>query len=195
MSMFGRRTLASAGIASPTLFYDTFTGVNGTLLPAHTPDTDASGNGWTTQAGTPDIFDNQARITATEIATVDCGVADCVISANVKCLGLAAVAGIIVRFSSASSYTFVTIEDFFDRFRVYEWNGSTLTSRASTNVTIDIGTEYTMTITLSGTSITATLDGANSINYTSSLNVSSTIHGISSRNNTGNFDDFTLLTG
>lgn len=67
------------------LFYDTFTGTDGTLLSVHTPET---GGPWVSSFGTWDIGGNKSRLftngggDSCNVAQVDVGVADVVISTS-----------------------------------------------------------------------------------------------------------------
>jgi hypothetical protein len=105
-------------------------------------------------------------------------------------------AGIVARFSNSNNYYHISINAGADAFRIVERNAASETVRATTSVTIATGTQYTISVTLSGATITATLDGANEISYDSAtLNQTSTVHGIMLATTTDTIDDYTVATG
>lgn len=176
---------------------DTFTDTDGTSLDVHTPDTQFSG-GWTEVTGNWGITGNQASIGAARDnanATIQTGEADCTITVEalsaVTSSGGTRDTGIAARHSDTNNYWRIGINDFDEIFRITERNGGTNTTRASTSVTINNATYYTVQVVLNGSTITATLDGANEISYGSAtLNQTATVHGIVMRGTTDRVDDF-----
>lgn len=179
---------------------DTFTDTNGTSLDAHTPNTAPSG-GWTERVGNWSINSNSTNLSGNSNnahATIETGVADCTITCeadnNAGSGALGTETGIICRWSDTSNYWRVGVNAFDDTIKIIERNAATNTQRASGSVSGGVtgGTLYTVQAVLAAASITATVDGANSINYASAtLNQTATIHGIAARTaTTDRVDDF-----
>ena len=82
--------------------------------------------------------------------------------------------------SDSSTWYGIVVNSHSDKFQIIEKaSGNSYTVLSETSVTMDSETSYTLVATVSGTTITATLDGANEISYSSaSVNSSSTIHGV-----------------
>ena len=187
---------AKAGI----VVYDTFTDTNGVLLSNHTPEIYPAGSTWGGGTATTDttIRGNAAESQCAYATNSGCGIvtglADCKITANVSGHNSPNTTyryrgyGIKVRCSSAANgsssdtatWYAVLIAAANDEFYILEKaSGDSYTTRATTSVTINKDQVYLMTITLSGATITATLDGANEISYSSATtNQTSTIHGV-----------------
>lgn len=204
---YAGRGMPTGGAAAPmpvTLIEDTFTDTTGVSLDAHTIlPTNTPPTSWTEQNGNWEIGSNKARVNANadnSVATCNPGVADCQISAlvadtNVGSDTFARSTGIVARYSDTSNYWAITINDVGNKFYIYELNAGSSTARASAAVDIGTGTQYAMVATLSGQTITATLDGANQIQYTSAaLNETATVHGMKTRLTTSNIDNFKVET-
>lgn len=157
---------------------DAFAAANGTNLNGRA--TDTGGASWTVQAGSFDIQSNRANVTSVvgSQATVDSGAADCTITVigNTPAGGAPA---IIFRFTDTNNFWYARISEGGNTWAIVENNAGVFTTRATTAVTIDPATDYTLQIVLLGQSITGTVDGANSINYASAAhNQTATKHGI-----------------
>ena len=127
-------------------------------------------------------------------ATLDAGVSDYIITCTINYGNAGSSSpGIITRYAVTDNVQYlVVISDSTNEFSIYEWNGSTFTSRATTTIAIAANTSYALVITCQGSTITATLDGANQISYASAtVNQSSTLLGMrdseSSNNTWSNF--------
>lgn len=179
----------SAEVAS-TLVSDTFTDTNGTSLTAHTPDVDTVGGGWSlatatgSGSGTFTIENNKLEATRTSstyfpIGTIDVGQADVTIDVNLTFetddFGFD---GIVFRYQDQSNFWFATREATSGDFRILEKNAGVNTERASIAAGISAGTNHDMQVVLSGTSITATIDGGNEITFSSSFLETETTHGL-----------------
>jgi len=190
-----------------TLLSDTFTDTNGTALASHTMDV---GPGWTALSGTWQInASNQATETAQAgveyHCTSDAGQADVTAqvdvttptqgSGNCSC-------GLYCRGSDQNNGWDVIIErDAGSYFLgIYERVSGTSTLRASTTLSFTVGTTHTIRAVLSGNSITATVDGANTTSYSpASSNQAVTKFGLENYCDGSNygpalFDNF-LVTG
>lgn len=157
--------------------YDTFTDTNGTLLTAHTMDI---GGGWTKQnsaqggAPTYSIQSNQSQPGSGlyGVYTADATVADGTLTVDLPVFLSATnnyIGGVVVRWTDTSHYWFIVIEqDGFGYYlAIYQENGSA-TTRASTNfVSNPNGTTVTLTIVLSGTTISATTNTGENATYSS----------------------------
>ena len=179
--------------------YDTFTDTDGTLLSDHTPEIYPAGSSWGGGAATNlTIINTNAACSPALYGTslgcgIDTGLVNCKITATVKAYYRNANtnyrnSGIRLRCNSAADSSYndsstwygVVVNSCSDKFQIIEKaSGNSFTVLSETSVTMDLATSYTLVATVSGTTITATLDGANEISYSSaSVNSSSTIHGV-----------------
>ena len=179
--------------------YDTFTDTDAVLLSNHTPEICPSGSTWGGGAATNlTIITTNAACSPDWYSTsmgcgIDTGLVNCKITATVKAYGYNSNfnyrnSGIRVRCNSAadseisdsSTWYGIVVNSHSDKFQIIEKaSGNSYTVLSETSVTMDSETSYTLVATVSGTTITATLDGANEISYSSaSVNSSSTIHGV-----------------
>lgn len=189
-------------VGGVVLILDQFTDADSTSLDAHTiAPTNTPATAWTEQTGNWQITGNQACVAVAALnglATCNPGVADCALSASVKVTAGATTsrdAGIAARYSNTSNYWTIGINATDGAFRITERNGGTDSVRATVSLTISASAEYTIAVTLSGATISATLDGANPISYASAtLNQTSTIHGIRARATTDRVDNFRVVT-
>lgn len=165
---------------SPYLLRDTFTDANGTLLTAHAMDV---GPGWTLHEGTcPTIQSNRASL-AGDVGCVcsDAGRAD-VVARSTASVGTADanhVIAVVVRCMDGNNFWQAAL---FGNgfFAIYDRTGGTFTMHASTSLgALTVGVGYTIEVTASGASITATVNGGNQISYGSAtFNQTVTHHGI-----------------
>lgn len=197
------RVSAMGGIATPApvlLISDTFTDTNSVDLASHTiAPTNIPATAWTVRAGTWQIQSNRGTTTtgaANGHATLNSGVGDVVITAKVVNNGSAGQAndsGIVVRWGSTNAFFRISINAADDVIRIVERAGGSNTVVATTSVTIATGTEYTIVVTCSGSTISATLDGANAVSYAlATANQASGIHGIYARVSNDYIDSFTV---
>ncbi len=190
-----------------TLVLDHFTDADSTSLDAHTPDTRPGSNAWVEALGNWQITGNKAVLAALQgwaQAHINSGQANCTVSVNAKsttaAAGMGKDVGLLVRWASNGTYNdwwSIGVSAADDRFRIIEVNdGVSQTERAGAAVMIDTATVYAISATLSGSTITATVDGGNQISYASaSMNQTSTIHGIIARETTDTLDDFLAAAG
>lgn len=193
---------SSQAAAGGIVVYDTFTDTDATVLSSHTPEKCPAGSTWGGGTTTTDdkIYSNELRGLRGSLTGGHCGietgVADCIITATVKPHSVSGgigyfwrLPGIKVRcntaaysvsYSDTQSYYLICVNSNLDKFHILEKaSGNTWTERASASVTMDASTAYVIKATLSGSTITATLDGANEISYASATsNQTSTIHGV-----------------
>jgi hypothetical protein len=185
--------LASLGVGGggssvTTLLLDHFTDTNGTNLTAHTMDI---GPGWTVPSGTFSINSNQAKMTVAGYAESQANQSDVTISAGVTPQATN-FAGLLARYSATTDYWRVTIAaGTTNNWKITEVSGGTTTDRATGSVTINSGTQYAVQAVLSGTNITATVNGGNSLSYGSaSSNQTKTLHGLRGTSLNALWDDF-----
>lgn len=159
--------------------FSSFDAANGTSLDAITPEV---GSGWTEQQGDWDIQSNKANPTGADpggvhwVATVDASVADVL----VKCI-VRTSPNIIGRYSDNDNLWMVQLNVFNNKNYIYERNGGSFTLRASTDVTIDVDTDYDAIIVYNGQTISSFVDGGNRASYSSaSLNETETEFGLRS---------------
>ncbi len=192
----GKKTGGGPGIV--TLILDQFTDTNGTALASHTiAPTNTPATSWTVDVGTFDVTSNEGRCTAAvgfnAMAVVDAGVTDCTVTSKIKA---GSSGGVLVRYQDATHYWRIGFSTFSnpDSFFITEYNAGNTTRASTTGVgNLSGSTFYTLSIVLLGTSITATLDGGNSITYSSSLFQAATKHGVHG-DSAFTFDDFTITT-
>ena len=193
---------ASDTTDSTHLLEDGFDGAASSLA-AHTPDV---GPGWTiaatgstwnvTGSGTVQLAKDPGG-TARDFAWMDSGEADVIISCQVKG-NVSNIPGIIARLSdSGANCWLISVSPAGDVFTIVQREAGSNTTRATTSVTIDAGTFYTIVVTLSGNTITATLNGGNQIQYTSAtFQNTATKHGIHEFNDTtgsAEFEEFLVV--
>lgn len=158
---------------------DTFTASNGTAINGRTMD---SGQSWTADANY-DIQSNRARHpnagsgVMLAVAT-NSGISNSALTVTIQFSDTHSI-GLIGRYTDASNYWLVTV-DYYGGLVIQEVNAGVFTTRASVSaatLAVSFNTDYTLTFTFNGTSITSTCNGQ-SINYTSSFNQSATVYGL-----------------
>lgn len=176
MGMLG----GGASVPSPSLlFSDLFNGVNTTPLQSHTPDI---GENWTIVNGAWTINTNAARSTGSasaplyDFTIIDAGKADVAIRSNVSIIA-AGFSGVIFRYTDSTHFWAALLNATTDTFQLYEYSAG-FVLRDSASIALSSGVPYQIDITCNGENITATLDGANEVTYTSSANQSATKHGM-----------------
>jgi hypothetical protein len=179
------------------LVLDTFTGAP-ISLDAHTPDTDASGLGWTEVLEDWGLDGSGNAVTAAiglGIASIDSTAADGVITANLTTTSFtfSAVRGVVARFIDTNNYWQIGLSD--NSFYIRERNaGVTVNRAAALNVGVGASTPVEMVVTMLGTTITAELVGVATISYSSAtLNQTETTHGMIVRFNDEPYDRFKVV--
>jgi len=170
---------ATEAVVIPDAFLDTFTAVDGTLLAAHTPDTDTSSNGWTDLDGAMQIVGGKAMAknppTVGELilTTADVGLADGVVQATLE-----PYASLAFRTTDTANWWMawcaegiLAIDKLVDG--AYEEVDSVVFTPADPNA-------VTLTVTLAGDSITVVADNdpASTVAITDAFNQSATQHGL-----------------
>ncbi len=198
------------GDATPTvLVLDYFTAADSTSLHAHAPDINIPGNAWvellTTDADIQ-IQSNRARGMHTgvpsypsAVALIETSESDVLVTGTITngtVASTSSVSGLIVRGVDINNYWAIYIDDNNDTFFMVERQGGSNTTRASTAVTLDVNTSYIIRVLCSGNTITATLDGANQIQYTSAtFQNTATKHGFFLRRVSDTCDSWSCSTG
>lgn len=178
-SLLWKMLLGAGGGASqvaPTLILDNFADTNGVLLTDHViAPTNTPATAWANLVGTQDIQSNRATLkTITGAicgAVVDAGEADVTVSGIIN-IGSTIVddhygTGFILRATDLNNLWWCVIRRIDTNFSLYERNASVDTVRATIDFTPTVNTEYALEVVCSGNTITATLDGANQIQYAS----------------------------
>lgn len=189
---------SGGGSSLTTVFSDTFTGTNGTLLTAHTPDVDTVGTGWEFLSRSYELENNRANGNLTFArAVADTAEADVEITVDVRLNGatsshnnaiLARVVNDASRWSLGLSGDGV--------IEIAERTGGTFTVRAQTSLAggaITPGQSYPLKATLSGDDLTLEfVDTGETVSFNSSSHNTATKHGLSSYITTGDstFDNF-----
>ncbi len=187
-----------------TLVLDHYTASNGTAVNGHSPDTGPSA---AVADASFDIQSNKARQTGGSgvcLASYESNVADVTISATlqVTTYGLSGSHdfGLIGRYVDSSNYWLLVADSGPGVLLLQEVTSGSFTTRASASMGtaglpfLTLATNYTMTLVVTGSSITGTL-GATSLNYTSSAHATATKHGLiayAPYGGTYTFDDFTV---
>lgn len=182
---------------------DAFTDTNSTSLDAHTMDV---GSGWTEHVGAWEIQSNAARgpdTTADALASADAGEADVTITVDVNVPNNSTYAlGPAGRVVDASNYwvAYAERDGSTAYLRLVEYTSGAGTIRAEDTFAVNpAGSTITITLALSGTSLTATASTGETCNYTSSQHQSATRHGLWSYTDfglaLGSFDNFEVDDG
>jgi hypothetical protein len=169
------------------LLHDLFTDTNGTALGSHTMNV---GAGWTVHTGSYTIQSNRAAAgadSADNFATADAGVGEAAGSCLVNLNGSVNGIGVILRFQDVSNFWLI---DFAATFALYQVQAGVFTLRASTSPGLDAMIDHTITWTCNGTAITALVDGAHQISFSSSFLQSATRFGLKARVVLHRHDDF-----
>ena len=167
---------SGAGIV--LLNWSTFTDNDDTSLDAITPEI---GGAWTEQNRNWDIQSNKASALANGaglwVATVESNQSD-IRCPTIISIGGGHVCGAFVRYSNGPDGWYIAYNTYANEFLIYEVNDSTTTERASTAYVGGAG-DYTIEVTTSAATITATIEGGNEIGYASATrNQTATLHGI-----------------
>jgi len=185
-----------SGASTISYLFDSFTDTNGTALNAHTMDI---GSGWTYEgAGAAFTINASGRAYCSggsfSIAYANAGVSDCTLTCTYNPGATASDWGVIFRVSNIGALWMAALSPSLGRFEV--WNRfSSWTLMGSSLVSIPGSTDYTIRVVLSGTSIVATLNGANTVSVTSSSLQSQTLHGLASENLSDiTFDNFRVTS-
>lgn len=186
-------TLATTSGATNTLVSDTFTDANGALLEDHTPDTNMTGGSfWKTAFGSGSIQSNKFQTTsdATEIIDIKLNTGFTIQGDFTHVASNAGEMNIYFRTSTVFQTWYVGCNG--TTFYIVERPGGT---RASVAQTFPQGTTHTIRAVVSGTTITATFDGGNTITYGSMTSMSSnTSVGFEVQNATDTVDNFVVTT-
>lgn len=135
LATYGRR---AAGAVVTTLFYDTFTGSDGTLLTAHTPDIDTVGGGWVATTGATEIQSNRAVAKTYDASIIrvsaDVGKSNHTLTGTCKIIGGPGtkLLGFMTRFQDASNSWYAYMDINGTRIQIAE----NATIRATTAVSI-----------------------------------------------------------
>ena len=139
---------------------DTFDDIDGTILPAHTPDVDALAGGWTDVVAGADIVGIGNYLTdnsAARQAVIDVGQSDVDIRARMRIAGGgSSETGLIFRYQDASNYMWAGMGQLWHRPVLYEVVGGTpveLGLAANSSLIIANDTTVTMRITAVGTQL------------------------------------------
>lgn len=164
------------------LIQDFYTDTDTTLLPAHTPNIDTVGGGYTAVQNGHVINSNEIRTSATvSIDIIDCGASDISIAMDARPnsnAGAPGGGGFIYRYQDVNNFWLAHVDVFNTRIVMYERVSSTFNIRAETGISWVASQTYNITLDVSGTSHSIKVDGANEITYTSSALQSATITGI-----------------
>jgi len=201
-------TVVGGGAAPSYQFQDTFTGTNGDNIQGRSLEVGTAT--WTENVGNMDIQSNEANVItdgAGEALThaassFDTGLSDFTARVDIKHsdFGKTAsnmVGGLMFRRQDGNNFWLAVIKGGAQEFELRKYVGGSKTNVVNTPFVPADNTWYTIEVVCSGTSITATLDGGNSINTTSSDFQSETIIGFEIASGivyagTGRFDNFEI---
>lgn len=163
---------------------DAFGGADGASLNGHVPEL---GSAWVVRNGTIQFSGGRivpiapAPANPGYIATTDLGEADAILTTvvNLGDGGSPQYIGVVARYNAADgSHYMVGISESANKIGIYEWTGAAYTLRAESSTTINQNTDYTLTVRVAGSRITADA-GASSVTYTSvTTNPTSTLFGV-----------------
>lgn len=192
-----RQVLGAAGTV--ILLLDHFSDTDGTDITTHVMDV---GPGWSAIDGAGQIQSN--RLTTSGAAgahgdwsfVADSGQANVTVSATVRNMTAGSDSGLVLRSSAAwGDFWLVNAEATGGNFRLYEVASGSFVQRASASAGVTTNTDYALSATASGTTISATLNGGSPISYGSaSSNQTATRHGIRLGGINNQADDFQVTT-
>lgn len=187
-----RLRMMRGGGVSPYLLRDTFTDADGTNLNGRAVEEgSATPATWTVNNGAYNIQSNRANQTGTvdpTMATADAGQANAATSVVGNLAGQHNGIGSLLRFSDNSNHWLADLNPV--GFQLFEVNGGGYTSRASSAGSFPASADHTIAATCNGTSFTASVNGGNGINYTSSFGQANTRFGIKTSKSGQRMDDF-----
>lgn len=187
-------------VSSPFLFQDTFTDTNGVLIENHTPNVDSQGGGWVKVLNDIDIQSNRANksLSASVLYIADMGQTNMTVdvTVNMQDAGAGRFQGLICRSSADALTRFdCLISAGSNASRIIE-NGVTI--RASGTPTINTSQDYSLEAVCSGSSITFTIDGGNTLSYNSAGNSQNhaglIVQGGAAQANQYQWDDFEVTS-
>ena len=177
------------------LLFDSFTDVNGTGLAAHAMNV---GGGWTVLSGSYTIQGNKARggTAATQnFAVANAGQKDVAVSAVGNTPTNAQRMGLLARVTDVNNFWWFYFDTNANSIYVYERVAGVDTARASAAQAYASNTDFALQVNVSGTRITATVNGGNVISFASmSTGLSATKHGIDTYDVGGTLDNFQVTT-
>lgn len=175
------QTVTNTTPAAPVVS-DSFAGVNGTNVTAHAPEIAPVGSAWVGNSSYT-LQSNTAQHTVAgenfAALVIEAGKADGVVSVDYN-TGAAnkILTGMAFRYTASRVHWWLMNRNDLGGWGLYEDNNS-WTQRAFVTATIAPSTTYALSATLNGASITATVDGGNTLSYGSAtFNQTATKHGI-----------------
>lgn len=181
--------------------YDLFTASDGTAMNGRTPSPLTAGNNWATLIGTAGlqtVRGNRLRLdasSATQSIAVDAGAANVIIYATLQATHLpdsAAGVGIVFRASDASNYWLAWItRSATTLFKVVAGVATSVDTEAATHYP---GVPYQVQVVCNGNSITATVNGGESVSASDAHNNTATKHGVHAGGAVMAADDFTTVS-
>ena len=174
--------------AAGALVQDLFTDTNGVSLQNHTPDVDAVGGGWVIGRGPWTININMAIANYAASAAnpyyhayIETNQADVIIESTLFVKSEPRfVGGACFRHTGYNDFWFVSVQQDSGVFRLVERTAGTELIRDSNVAAIGAG-NHTLRIELSGTAISATLDGGRTLSTVSAVRQAATQHGMIER--------------
>lgn len=179
--------------------YDPFTAADATNVNGRTPTITTAAAAWVVGAGSYAVSSNKALAgAAVSTASVDASVANC----EVRCLVTTGQATgtnstqLMVRATDASNGWLVALNVGSNALELYEFVAGVATLRDSELLALAANTTYTVVVTMSGQTITATLNGGSAVTYGSAaFSETVTKHGMravqtGTVTTRGSYDDF-----
>ena len=170
--------------AAGALVQDLFTDTNGVSLQNHTPDVDAVGGGWVIGRGPWTININMAIANYAATANnpyyhayIETNQADVIIESTLFVGANNKGGGACFRHTGYNDFWFVRVQQDSGAFQLVERTASAELIRDSNVAAIGAG-NHTLRIELSGTAISATLDGGRTLSTVSAVRQAATQHGM-----------------
>jgi len=160
------------------IIYDSFTGVDGTLLANHNPDINKSGQVWFYTTNQQIINNTATNVGADSGGYIQSNQSDCILTAKFfssydSAQIITRQPALLFRWNGTNSFK-VIANIYANTFSIVNPSGSTIATKSTTLIK---NTWYTIQAIISGSNITATLDGVNTISAVDSSNIGETIHG------------------
>ena len=181
----GLNRFSSGGAGSTILVLDNMVEASNTVLTLHNPDIDVEGGGWfktLTNDALVVASAGYAQGAGAAVLGIDTGVSDHVTTGIMERSGASTTPfwGICVRLTDLNNYIIAQMFE-FTHFKLIRNTAGTHTELDSVVFAHTPDTQYTIEITCDGTSISATVDGGNTVSATESQGLTNTNVGFRNR--------------
>jgi hypothetical protein len=203
MSVRSRLAWLAAAITVPVVALVVLVGGTASAATLFTDDfSDGNSSGWTTSGGTWSVVTDGTPVLSQTATSSDARArtgssswTDYTVTARVKLTavnGTNRFAAVLARTQSDTSYYYVALRT-NNTVELKKLVGGTATTLASASITVTLGTWYTVSLQIAGTSLRSTVNGGTVLQATDSQYSTGGI-GVATFNAAGNFDDVAVTT-